>query len=263
MPWRLDPDIPSDIIDRDLDAQVERCRTRPLPSGMITVPEASVAFVIELAITCICTYLSMGTTGVITFAPIWILFFIYPFMKRVVQFPQVILGATVAWEVFPGWVAVTGDFSNLTAVIPLFFATTAWVIYFDTIYATQDTADDKKVGVKSLAVLLEGKLPGFLAFLGGIQVAFFVVVALKGNMSLIFWLCGIAVWAANIPWHIMSLDTSDRQCGGRLFRANIMLGLYFSVVAILDLAITRVDWANENVLEDLRLLVGSRTGGWW
>lgn len=230
---------------------------------MITVPEASVAFVVELAVTILCTYFSMGTAGVLTFSPIWILFFVYPFMKRVVQFPQVILGATVAWEVFPGWVAVTGDFSNLAGVVPLFLATMAWVVYFDTIYATQDTADDKKAGVKSLAVLLEGKLTGFLAFLGGIQVAFFVIVALNANMSLIFWVCGIAVWAVNIPWHIMSLDTSDRNCGGRLFKANIMLGLYFSVVAVVELAVTRVDWANESVLADLWLLAGGRSGGKW
>jgi hypothetical protein len=71
-------------------------------------------------------------------------------------------------------------------------------------------------------------------------VAFFAATAWKANMSSIFWVFGLGVWAANLPWHVLSLDMGDRKSGGRIFKANIMLGLYMTVVALVELAVTRV-----------------------
>ena len=129
--------LPSDLCDRNLDIHVERCKVRPLPAGMITFPEAIAAFVAWIPIVFGITFYTLGETGVMSFLPIWVLSLIYPFMKRLIPFPQVILGVIIGSAVFPGWAAITNDLSDLDQALPLFAATMSWVIYFDVFYATQ------------------------------------------------------------------------------------------------------------------------------
>lgn len=230
----------NDLCDRNLDINVERCKTRPLPAGMITPFEATLAFCAWLPIVLATTYSTLGEAGVLTFIPVWVLSTAYPFMKRFIQFPQVILGAVIGGAVFPGWVAVTGDLNDVLQAMPLFAATLSWVIYFDTIYATQDRADDEKIGVRSLAVLLGNQARPFLVFLGVLQVGFFAMTAFKANMSMMFWVFGLGVWTLNLPWHVLSLDAKNPKSGGKVFKANIMLGLYMTAIALVELLITRV-----------------------
>lgn len=207
---------------------------------MITYEEAVAAFIGWIPIMLGTTYYTLGTPGVVTFLPVWVLSLIYPFMKRVIPFPQVILGAIIGAAVFPGWAAVTNNLEGLGGGLPLFAATMTWVIYFDVFYATQDHQDDRKIGVKSIAVLLGDQTWILLAFLGIFQVVFFAVTALKANMSYIWWVLGLGVWALNIPWHILSLDMNDRRSGAKIFKANIMLGLYMTCIALVELLIARV-----------------------
>ncbi|RMZ77832.1 hypothetical protein DV737_g4177, partial [Chaetothyriales sp. CBS 132003] len=230
----------NDLCDRNLDAHVERCKVRPLPAGMITFKEAVVAFVAWLPLTYGITYATLGRVGVITFLPIWALSMVYPFMKRIIPFPQIVLGAVIGGAVFPGWAAITNDLTDLDQALPLFAATMSWVVYFDVFYAIQDRSDDEKVGVKSLAVLLGDSAWIFLAFLGLLQVGFFALTALKAHVSAFFWIFGLGVWAVNVPWHVLSLDVKNRNSGGKIFKANIMLGLYMTGVALIELLVTRI-----------------------
>jgi len=230
----------NDLCDRKLDAHVERCKVRPLPSGMITFLEAVVVFLAWIPATIAITYYTLGENGIITFIPVWILSLLYPFMKRIIQFPQVVLGIIIGAAVFPGWSAITNDLNGLEDALPLSAATMTWVIYFDVFYATQDREDDAKVGVKSLAVSLGSWTPAFLGLLGCLQVGLFAFTALRANLSFVFWVFGIGVWALNLPWHVLSLDMKDRKSGGKIFMANIMLGLYMTVIALLELLTTRV-----------------------
>ena len=234
------PDHLSDICDCGFDAHVERCKTRPLPSGMISYGEAIAAFIAWIPVIIAITHYTLGEAALITFIPIWGLSLIYPFMKRLIPFPQVVLGAVIGAAVFPGWAAVTEDLSGLEQGLPLFAATMSWVVYFDVFYATQDHQDDARIGVKSIAVLLGEKTWMFLGALALLQVGFFAITALKANMSWIFWILGIGVWAVNLPWHVFSLDMSSRESGGKIFKANIMLGLYMTGIALVELLITRV-----------------------
>jgi len=224
---------------------------------MLTVGEAYVALLAWLPVVLGVTYLTLGEAGVWTFAPVWILSTIYPFMKRVTSFPQIVLGAIIGAAVFPGWASVTGDFTTLSQGLPLFFATASWVVYFDLFYAEQvsyhyqfrsvsdqvllqDRPDDIKAGVKSLAVLLGEHVHIFLAFLGLLQVGFFTLTGLRAQMSPVFWILGLGVWAINVVWHVASLDLKDRKSGGRIFKANIMLGLYMTGISVLELAVLRL-----------------------
>ncbi|KAJ5951551.1 uncharacterized protein N7479_009964 [Penicillium vulpinum] len=230
----------SDICDQKLDKHVERCKIRPLPAGMINTSEAIVAFICWLPITLSITWGTLGPAVTAGFIPVWVLSTIYPFMKRIMPFPQVVLGAIIGGAVFPGWVGITGDLKNLDQALPLFFATAAWVVYFDVFYATQDRPDDEKIGVKSLAVLMGNNVQLLLAVLGALQVLLFAVTALRADMSLIFWVMGLGVWMVSMPWHILSLDLTDRRSGGRIFKSNIKLGLYLTGVSLLELFVVRV-----------------------
>ena len=230
----------SDICDCEFDKDVERCKVRPIPSGMIRYREAWIAFIGWMPIVFGTTYFTLGIPGVVTFIPVWTLSLIYPFMKRVIPFPQVILGAIIGAAVFPGWAAVTKNIEGLEQGFPLFGATVAWFIYFDIFYAAQDHQDDRKIGVKSLAVLLGNQTWILLAFLGALQVVLFAVTALRANMSYVWWIFGLGVRALNVPWHVLSLDMNDRRSGGKIFKANIMLGLYMTGIALVELLITRV-----------------------
>ncbi|KAL8687473.1 MAG: hypothetical protein Q9218_006365 [Villophora microphyllina] len=224
---------------------------------MLSYSEAIITFAAWIPIILATTYYTLGENGLITFAPIWVLSLIYPFMKRLIPFPQVVLGAIIGAAVFPGWSAITGSLDGLDKAVPLFAATFSWVVYFDVFYAVQDREDDAKIGVKSLAVLLGNKTWIFLGVLGLLQVAFFAVTAVKANMSWIFWIFGLGVWAANLPWHVFSLDMANRKSGGKIFKANIVLGLYMTGIALVELLVTRV------YLRTLLHVVsrGARSGG--
>jgi 6-methylsalicylate decarboxylase len=230
----------SDICDLGFDKDVERCKTRPLPSGMIRTTEAIIAFICWVPFTLGITWATLGPAVMISFIPVWVLSAIYPFMKRIIPFPQVVLGITIGGAVFPGWVGITHELDHLEQALPLFFATASWVVYFDIFYATQDSPDDKKIGVKSLAVLMGDHVWILLTALGVLQAVFFAVTALRANLSLIFWLLGLGVWVVSVPWHIMSFDLKDRHSGGRIFKANIKLGLYLTGISLLELFLVRV-----------------------
>ena len=230
----------SDILDMDLDKDVERTKHRPLLSGMISYREAVAVFVAWIPIIFAVTYYTLGSVAIITFAPIWLLGVIYPLMKRIMPFPHVVIGIIHGAFVFSGWVAVADSLDGWARGTPLFAAVMVWVIYFDVFYATQDYEDDKEIGVKSLVVVLGERTWVLVTVLGLLQVALFVLTAFMAHVSFVFWVFGVGVWALNIPWHLRSLDMRDRASGGRIFRANIMLGLYMTVVALLEMLTTRV-----------------------
>lgn len=213
---------------------------------MITLNEAVLAFIIEVLLMVIISFSTLGFAGASMCVPIWILSTIYPYMKRIVPWPQLILGPALGAAVFPGWISISNSFETMKDGIPIFLATSVWVVYFDTIYATQDTKDDKKIGVKSLAVLLQNHMPLFLSVLGAIHMALLTMTARQANMSAIFWVFGICVWAFSIPYQISSLDRSNSKTGGKVFKMNIMLGLWVSLVAITELFVSRVLDINVN-----------------
>ncbi|KAK6008857.1 hypothetical protein QM012_000760 [Aureobasidium pullulans] len=234
----------NDLCDSELDKHVERCKVRPIPAGMITRAEAAAAFIVWVPINLIATWFLLGKNGVISFTPIWILSLIYPFMKRVIPFPQVVLGAIIGGAVFPGWVAITKSLDGLAAALPLFAATATWVVYFDVFYATQDSPDDRAIGVKSLAVLMGKHVWILLSGLGVLQIALLGVTAAHADLSPVFWVFGVGVWTLSVPRHIVSFDIGDRKSGGRIFRANIKLGLYLTGVSLAELLFMRVQLNN-------------------
>jgi 4-hydroxybenzoate polyprenyltransferase len=211
----------NDIVDRDLDAQVERTRLRPLASKRVTLRSAW-ALLIGLSLIGLIVLLQLQRTAQIVALASLVLVAAYPFMKRIMWWPQAWLGLVFSWGALVGWVAVRGEI--VLPALLLYAGSIAWVIGYDTIYALQDKEDDALVGVKSSALAL-----GPRARAG---------VALFYLAALLLW--GAAIWqmrpqwlalAALLPvafhllWQVATLRQEDGADALAKFRSNRTAGL--------------------------------------
>jgi len=211
----------NDIVDRDLDARVERTRLRPLASKRVSVRSAWLLIGMLCVIGLIVLMQLKLTAAEVALASIGPVA-AYPFMKRVTWWPQAWLGLVFSWGALVGWPAVTGTLS--ASAFLLWFGSIAWVIGYDTLYAIQDLEDDALAGVKSSARRLGRNAP-----LG---------IGLFYALALLFW--GAALWSVRPEWlalatlvpaglHLanqaLRADPQDGALALRLFRSNRSCGL--------------------------------------
>ena len=147
----------NDIVDRDLDAQVARTRSRPIPSGLVSVRGAWLWLAALSLVGLLVLFQLRPLAAAVTVASL-ALVAAYPFMKRIIWWPQAWLGLVFSWGALVGWVEVTGGFALAAAL--LYAGAVAWVIGYDTIYAVQDREDDALIGVRSSALRLGGHVRG-------------------------------------------------------------------------------------------------------
>ncbi len=140
----------NDYADRNIDSHVARTRQRPLASGTVTVKEALILFVVLVLVAFLLVLTLDAFTIVLSFAAL-LLAVIYPFTKRYISTPQIVLGVAFAWAIPMAFAAIRGELPLETWL--LFFATVAWAVAYDTYYAMVDREDDLKIGVKSTAIL--------------------------------------------------------------------------------------------------------------
>jgi 4-hydroxybenzoate polyprenyltransferase len=221
----------NDISDRHIDAQVERTRSRPLPSGQVTTKQALAWMIIQtLLAACILFTFNWFTIGMGILALIPVA--IYPFAKRFTWWPQVFLGVAFNWGAMLAWTAHTGSLS-LTPIL-LYFAGIAWTLFYDTIYAHQDIEDDALIGVKSTARLFADKTPRWLFIFQVIAmslmlISIFTPMAIEQLLlnPLVFLLVFAGIWGfgAHLTLQLRKLDIHDTQNCLHLFRSNREAGL--------------------------------------
>ena len=229
----------NDITDRDFDGQVERTRSRPIPSGQVTLRGAVIWMCLQalLAFGILLTFNSAAILlGILALLPVCV----YPFAKRFTWWPQVFLGLAFNWGALLAWTAHTGTLG--TPALVLYASGIAWTLFYDTIYAHQDTEDDALIGVKSTARLFGTQSPLWLRRFLVLTVALMgiaVVLALVPDASLLAMVVALAgPWAMgwHLVWQLRSLDIDDTGKLLHLFRANREAGLIplaFFVVALL------------------------------
>jgi 4-hydroxybenzoate polyprenyltransferase len=164
----------NDIVDRDLDARVERTRLRPLASKRVSL-KAAWMLLIGLSLIGLVVLLQVERTAQVIAVASVALVAAYPFMKRITWWPQAWLGLVFSWGALVGWPAVRGEIEAPALLV--YAGSIFWVIGYDTIYALQDKEDDALVGVKSSAVAL-----GRRARLG---------IAIFYLLALVFWAAAI------------------------------------------------------------------------
>jgi 4-hydroxybenzoate polyprenyltransferase len=222
----------NDITDRDLDAKVERTRSRPIPSGQVTVAQAMAFLVLQALI---------GFAVLVQFNPFTILIgilslatvVIYPFLKRITHWPQFGLGLAFSWGALMGWPAVFGRLDP--AAFVLYAGSIAWVIAYDTIYAHQDREDDALLGVGSTAILFGERTKPILALFYSLAVLLIGVAGWLAGAGLIFAL-GLTAFAMHLIWQVKRIDISDPALCLRLFKSNRDAGLILFAGMIVDAA---------------------------
>ena len=210
----------NDLLDQDLDAGVERTRSRPLPSGQATrrqawiflVAQALVGLVVLLQFNADAILIGLCSLGVVA---------IYPLMKRITNWPQLVLGLAFSWGALMGW---ADAFEDVDAPALLLYAgSVCWVIGYDTIYAHQDKHDDALIGVHSTARLFGENTK---AWLTGFYIAMLMLMALAFATAdaPLPALAGLVAAGLHLARQIIVLDIDDPEQCKRLFRSNNTVG---------------------------------------
>ena len=221
----------NDVADRDFDGYVQRTQFRPLVSGNVSLFGAWVLFIILSIFAFVCVWnlntltIGLGLLGLtITIA--------YPFMKRITDWPQLVLGIAFAWGVPMSYAALDGKIPIAAAV--LFVITYCWVVAYDTIYAMVDREDDIKIGVRSTAVRLGKNDVKFVLTLQTIVLVGLLFFAIWQNFGLLFypaWFIG-----ALLMWYQATLikDRDPINCfkaflNNHWFGCVIFIGIAISI----------------------------------
>ena len=223
----------NDIVDRDLDSQVERTRSRPIPSGQVTVASAA-AFLVLQALVGLAVLLQFNRfTIYVGFASLAVVA-IYPFMKRITYWPQIVLGLAFSWGALMGWPATFARL-DLPALL-LYAGAISWVIGYDTIYAHQDREDDALIGIKSTALLFRERTKPMLALFYALAVALIALAGWSAGAGLLFAL-GLLAFATHLAWQIARLDVDDPIDCLVVFKSNRDAGLILFAGLVLDAAL--------------------------
>jgi 4-hydroxybenzoate polyprenyltransferase len=220
----------NDIVDRNIDAQVARTRSRPIPSGQVRLTGALVFLVLQallgLAVLLQFNGFAIGT-GIASLAIVAV----YPFFKRFTYWPQIVLGLAFSWGALMGWAAAFGRL-ELPALL-LYAGSISWVIGYDTIYAHQDREDDALVGLKSTALLFGARTRPILSVFYAAAVILIGLAGWTAGAGILFAL-GLAAFALHLGWQVWTLDIDDPDRCLALFKANRDAGLILFAGLLLD-----------------------------
>jgi len=220
----------NDIVDRDLDARVERTRSRPIPSGQVTVKVAA-AFLVAQALLGLAVLMQFNPfTRYVGLASLPIVA-IYPFMKRITYWPQIVLGLAFSWGALMGWPAMFGRLDP--PALLLYAGAICWVIGYDTIYAHQDREDDALIGVHSTALLFREHTKPMLIVFYGLATALIALAGWMAGGGGLF-LAGVAAFGAHLAWQIRSLRIEDAGNCLYVFKSNRDAGLILFAALVVD-----------------------------
>ena len=221
--------IANDLWDQRFDGQVERTRSRPIPSGELSLGQAA-AFMVLLALIGLNILARLNPfamlIGVMSLAPV----VVYPFMKRITWWPQVFLGLAFNWGALLGWAAVRGELS--LAPVLLYLGGIAWTLGYDTIYAHQDKVDDALIGIKSSARALGAKTRPMLWLFYGTAITLFGLAGWRAELGPLF-LIGLALAAVQLAWQAGRVNIDDPGDCLTKFRSNTWFGWIVFAAAII------------------------------
>jgi 4-hydroxybenzoate polyprenyltransferase len=226
----------NDITDRDLDAKVERTRSRPIPAGQVTV-KGALLFLVAQALTGLAVLLQFNRFAIVTGIASLGVVAIYPFMKRITYWPQVVLGLAFSWGALMGFAVTLGSLG--APAFALYAGAISWVIGYDTIYAHQDRDDDALIGVKSTALLFGERTQTMLTLFYAIAVALIgLSIWLSGGAAFAY--VGLAAFAAHLVWQVRAIRIDDSALCLRLFKSNRDAGLLLFAGLVADAVLRAV-----------------------
>ena len=221
----------NDISDRKIDGAVERTRSRPIPSGQVTLTQAIIWMIIQIGLAGI-ILLTYNINSIILGLSSLFLVTIYPFAKRFTWWPQVFLGLAFNWGILLLFVAHTGSLN--WPIIVLYLAGIFWTLFYDTIYAFQDSQDDLLIGVKSTAILFGERakkwLFSFIIFCCVLMaISVFIVTQERTVLSKTISFIGVLSFSSHLFFQWQNFDAKDSQVLLSLFRSNRNAGFIFAI----------------------------------
>jgi len=211
----------NDYADRWLDPQVERTRDRPLAAGEISASEALFLFLILMLLAFALVAMTNRLTIYLSFAAA-AMAVLYPFAKRVIWFPQVVLGAAFAMSIPMAYTAIKGEVDTTTGL--LFCANLLWTTAYDTLYAMVDREDDLKAGSRSTAILFGDLDLIAVGILNASAIATLALVGHKAELEWPYWM-GLAIASGLLIWQLYHARNRDRASCFRAFLNNQWVGM--------------------------------------
>ena len=218
----------NDIVDRKIDARVERTRGRPLPAGEVKLRDAVIWMALQSLVGVAILFKLNKVAGGVALLSV-ALIAIYPTMKRFTSWPQAVLGLAFNWGALVGYAAVTGTLS--WATVALYWGGVSWTLVYDTIYAMQDQRDDSIIGVRSTARHFGDKPRRWLALFAGATLLCWAITGILAHLQPIYY-AGLAVIALHFAWQITFLKPGDPAYCQAKFKSNAQVGLVLTAAII-------------------------------
>jgi 4-hydroxybenzoate polyprenyltransferase len=216
------------IVDREIDARNPRTRMREIPSGQMTVREASVAvtvasvlfFLAAWQLNALCLFLAPA-------ALVWVLF--YSYTKRFTRWSHLVLGIGLSIAPVGGYLANTGHWSSpWWMLVALAVAVASWVAGFDILYALQDISFDRENGLYSVpSTFGEANALGIARMLHFTTVVGLALAGIGAGAGMVYF-AGVAV-AAGLLLYEHSLVRADdfSRLDAAFFTMNGVISIVF------------------------------------
>ncbi len=218
----------NDIADRDFDGRVERTAARPIPSGQVSV-RAALIFVGTLMLVGLAVLVQFDRPTILLGAASVPVLAVYPFMKRITNWPQAWLGLAFNWSALVGWSAMRGTLAS--PALLLYVGGICWTLGYDTIYAHQDKADDVKIGVRSSALALGERTRPFLVVIYALAIGLFAAAFAWAGAGPWAWPILVAA-ALHLVWQVATVEIDDGPNCLKRFKSNRDFGLLLALAAL-------------------------------
>lgn len=219
----------NDIADRNIDHRVSRTQQRALTSGRISLSQAKITFAVLLLIALFLVLLTNPLTIYLSFVAV-ALACIYPFMKRYTHLPQVVLGAAFSMSIPMAFAAQNNSLEPV--VIVVYLTNLMWTVVYDTFYGMTDREYDKKIGVKSTAILFEGNERLMIGSLQVLTLAGFLLIGQRFQLGTVYTL-SIVIAAGLMVYHHAALKQRKPELYFRAFIHNHWVGaVIFAGIAL-------------------------------
>ncbi|MDA9140606.1 4-hydroxybenzoate octaprenyltransferase [Gammaproteobacteria bacterium] len=214
----------NDIWDQDLDGDVERTKTRPIPSKKLSISESWAVFV-ALGVLSLMLLSLTNTNTIFISICFGLMIILYPLTKRFFIGPQIFLGLTFNPTIIV--YAMTNELNNPTMIF-LYFAIAAKTIAFDSFYGLCDVEDDKKLGIHSTPLWWGSKTLLVIAILQFAVISLFLIVGLKAELSFA-WYIGIILLSS---FYFYQHQLASQKNFLLAFKNNHWASLYLLILSV-------------------------------
>lgn len=221
----------NDIVDRNIDRKVQRTKSRPLASKKISMRMAIFFLFFQLFLG-LFVVLNLSATGIFISFSIIPFILIYPYLKRLTYYPQVLLGLVFNWGILVGYYEINQILDLKVLLLYLFGV--LLTIGYDTIYGFQDLRDDIRINIKSLSIKIQNRPKTFLSlfYIGSVIFLYFSLNNSNFNNLMIIAIIFFTVFHFVIQ--IKNFNTNDNLSLRKIFISNVSLGFVLSILMFIN-----------------------------